>query len=266
MTTKIIQKKTDPFVQDVKNIRDGEDKAFLFCEGENPIEELLRSGWVPTSIACRKDTLVKAKSLLATYKRPATPISILADAVMEYVSDLKSAPGLIALAKRIPQEKKTINSTNPLILVLHGQQLPQNVGGMIRSAEAAGVSAVWVTNNTVDPYNPKVIRGSSGSVFRVPFYEKNTLNSIIEDLKNRNIAIVAADQDGESPYDEFDWAHPVALVVGAEGGGFKTMVKNLFDKIIRIPMLGQLESLNVGVAAAVCLFEAARQRRLGKLC
>jgi tRNA G18 (ribose-2'-O)-methylase SpoU len=180
---------------------------------------------------------------------------------MEFVSDVKSPPGLVIICKRNQQTATESPTANPLILVLHGQQLPQNMGGMIRTAEGAGVTSIWVTQNTVDPLSAKSIRASSGSVFRMSLRRQKDLSDYVHALKKEKILVVAADQDGDIDYDGFDWSQPVALIMGAEGAGFADKEKEMFDRLVRIPMAGRLESLNVGVAAAICLFEAARQRR-----
>jgi tRNA G18 (ribose-2'-O)-methylase SpoU len=146
-------------------------------------------------------------------------------------------------------------------LILIGAQLPQNVGAMLRTAEGAGVVEVWICEATTDPFGPKAVRGSSGSCFRVPVRVGMRLDQALERLQSAGITPVAATQNGTIDYDRFDWRKPAALVLGAEGTGFSTEQEALFTTKLRIPMAGKIESLNVATAAAVCLFEAARQRR-----
>lgn len=261
MAPSIIQKKTDANVQKAKDIRDGKNKNFVFCEGEKNIEELLKSGWSLSALFCRSSTVTATKRLLTQFQRESPPIHVLSDEVMSYLSDLDTAPGFIALSKRnfAPRSKALVSS--PLLLVLHELQLPQNVGALMRTAEAAGVNEIWLTQKTADAYSAKSIRGSSGSVFRMPIQQGLEWGATIDKLKQQNVIAVAADQNGTIDYDRFDWTTPVALVMGSEGTGFKESDLKLIPQTVRIPMLGSNESLNVGVAAAVCLFEAARQRR-----
>lgn len=262
MSSNLIQKKTHPQIRHLREIRDGKIRNFLFCEGEKASVELLASDWTPSAVYGRSNTLPKIKSLLAKYQKSATPIHILSNDVMDYVSDVIGAPGIIFIAKRRMLHPPELDPRRaPLLLMLHQQQLPQNVGGMIRTAEAAGVDQIWMTKNTADPFHPKVIRGSSGSVFRMPIRDEKDFSLCVKELGEKNIQTVAADQNGDEEYDAFDWTKPTALVVGAEGSGLTDTEMATVDRTIRIPMKGQIESLNVGVAAAVCLFEAARQRR-----
>lgn len=259
MSPSKIDKRADPAVRHLRKVRDGEDAERVFCEGFRLVEELLKSGWVPLETYATPETESRARELLKRHNREATPVRLIAESVMSFVSGVDSAPGIITIAKR-RRPSVTVTGT-PLVLVLHGLQLPQNVGAVIRSAEAAGVSEVYTTQTTADPFNPKSLRGSSGSAFRVPVHPPATLAEVAAVLKPRGIRLMAATQDGKDSHDSVDWRGPAALVVASEGAGFSGTDVSLFDKTIRIPMAGQVESLNVASAAAVCLFEAARQRR-----
>lgn len=255
-----IEKRTSQEAKKIRDIRDGRDPKFLFCEGHKLTEDLLKSHWVPQHIYCTEKELEPARKLLAAYKKSSVPISILSPNVMEFVSDLTSPPGLITIAKwqeiRIPG-----SSSDPLVLIIHGLQLPQNLGGLLRTAEAAGVTEVRVTKNSAHPFGPKALRGSTGSVFRLPVKTGESLPDIIEDCRARGIKIAAASAKASISYDSFTWSAPSALLLGAEGPGLKEEEIKAVDAVIRIPMQGDVESLNVGVAGALCLFEAVRQRK-----
>lgn len=259
MTVRKIEKRSDPMIRHLRKVRDGEDHERVFCEGFRLVEELLKSGWPVQEAYATPETEDRARALLHKHGSPTAPLRLLSESVMAFVSSVETPPGLIAVAK-----KKRTPSTSPaapLIVVLHGLQLPQNVGALLRSAEAAGASEVWTTRSTADPFNPKALRGSSGSAFRLPIFAYTSLADVARDLKTRGVLLVAAHQDGAVPYDRVDWCAPTALAVGSEGAGFAGSDASLFDLTIRIPMAGAVESLNVANAASVCLFEAARQRR-----
>ena len=259
MTARKIEKRSDPAVRHLRNVRDGEDRERVFCEGFRLVEELLKSGWPVQEAYATPETEERARSLLQQHGSPSAPLRVVSESVMTFVSSLETPPGLIAIAKK--RRTPSMSSATPLILVLHGLQLPQNVGAVLRSAEAAGVAEVWTTRSTSDPFNPKALRGSSGSAFRLPIFAYTSLTDVARDLKTRGVLLVAAHQDGAVPYDRVDWCGPTALAVGSEGAGFAGSDASLFDLTIRIPMAGAVESLNVANAASVCLFEAARQRR-----
>jgi len=259
MNIKKIDKRTDPAVRHLRRMRDGEDPDRIFCEGFRLVEELLKSGWDPVEAFATPETADRARQLFARHGAPELPLRLLAAPIMDFVSGVDSAPGVIVVARK--RYAAGGSKGMPLILVLHGLQLPQNVGAILRSAEAAGVSEVWTTKTTANPFSPKAIRGSSGSVFRLPVHSHNTLADVAKDLKSRGVVVVAANQVGAISYERVEWTAPTALVVGSEGAGFTGTDASLFDQTIRIPMAGSVESLNVANAASICLFEAARQRR-----
>lgn len=259
MAGKKIDKRADPLVRHLRRVREGEDSERLFCEGFRLVEELLKSRWPVLEVYATPATEEKAHRLLSGHVTAETPVHVLSEAVMAFASSVESAPGIIAISKKRPP---SVTPTEmPLVLVLHELKLPQNVGAILRSAEAAGVSEVYPTKETADPFNPRSIRGSSGSVFRLPIHPSASASDIIGLLKGRGVRLIAATQTGARFHDQVNWARPSALVVGSEGAGFGANDLSLFDETIRIPMAGSVESLNVASATAVCLFEAARQRR-----
>ena len=262
MTDTVVQKRSHPAVLRLRDIRDGNDDRMVFCEGLKILEEAMKSSLRPEAVYCTVDSASDVKNLLApTAGR--VPVTLLADDVMKFVSDLSSPPGVIGLIKRpaLASDAPIPPSPKGCFLIVSGAQLPQNVGAMLRTAEGAGVAEVWICEATTDPFGPKAVRGSSGSCFRVPVRVGMKLDQALARLEAAGIAAVAATQNGTLDYDRFDWRKPAALVLGAEGAGFTTEQEALFKTRIRIPMAGKVESLNVATAAAVCLFEAARQRR-----
>jgi TrmH family RNA methyltransferase len=134
------------------------------------------------------------------------------------------------------------------------------MGALLRTAEAAGVTRVLISEKSCDPFNPKAVRGAAGSVFRLPIEVHCSPIETLGKLKSRGIKIVAAHQDGALHYAKAEWKKPTALLVGAEGPGFNQDILQQVDATVKIPMQGKIESLNAGVAAALCMFEASRQR------
>ncbi|MBV9079884.1 MAG: RNA methyltransferase, partial [Elusimicrobia bacterium] len=247
-------------VRFLRRVRDGEDPGRVFCEGQRLVEELLKSGWPPQELYCAADQLDRVKEMLDRFSKPGVPVRVMTDPVMSFVSSVDTPPGVIAIAKKRPSSLVR-TAAAPLILVLNGLQLPQNVGAIFRTAEAAGVSEIWTTRGTADPFGPRALRGSSGSVFRIPVCPAGTLKEAAGVIASSGAALVGATQNGRVDYDRIDWTRPTALVLGSEGGGFSDEDAALFSETAKIPMAGSVESLNVAGAAAVCLFEAARQRR-----
>ena len=258
-----IDKRTDPLVRFLRKVRDGEDHERVFCEGLHLVEELIASHWPLQDVFCLPEMKDEVRMFLARRQNPDTPLRTIAPHVLSFVSDLESPPGVIAIGRKRPVKAPPAEKAS-LVLVLAGVQNPQNVGAVLRTGEAAGVSEVWTTGGTADPFRPKALRASSGSAFRLPVIAAPSLAEVAAQVKARGVALLGATQNGKMDYDRVDWTKPSALVVGSEGKGFSDAELALFSQTVRIPMAGAVESLNVGNAAAICLFEAARQRRAAR--
>ncbi len=147
-----------------------------------------------------------------------------------------------------------------LLLVLDGVTDPHNLGACLRSADAFGAHAVLAPKDRAAPLNATAIKAASGAADHVPFIPVTNLARTLRELKDRGVFIVGADQAGAHSVTDADLAGPVALVLGAEGTGLRRLTREHCDVLVRIPMYGQVESLNVSVSAGVCLYEARRQR------
>jgi 23S rRNA (guanosine2251-2'-O)-methyltransferase len=163
---------------------------------------------------------------------------------------------LDALANRVGTEKP------PLALGLDGIEDPRNLGAILRTAECAGVHGVFIPERRAAGLNETVAKASSGAIEYVPVSRVTNLTRLIEQLKERNIWVVGAAADGSSIYTEWDWTLPSALFLGSEGSGLHRLVRDKCDALVRIPVAGYVESLNVSVAAGVLLYEALRQRTI----
>jgi 23S rRNA (guanosine2251-2'-O)-methyltransferase len=148
----------------------------------------------------------------------------------------------------------------PLALALDGIEDPRNLGAILRTAECAGVNAVFIPERRAAGLNETVAKAAAGALEYVPVARVTNLVRLIEQLKERNIWVVGAAAEGESLYTEWDWKLPTTIVLGSEGSGLHRLVRENCDTLLRIPVAGKLESLNVSVAAGVLLYEARRQR------
>lgn len=151
-------------------------------------------------------------------------------------------------------------SALPLIVIADEIEDPRNLGAILRSAEGAGADCVVVPERRSAPLSAAAIKASAGAAFHIPIVQASNINNFIAELKKRNIWVVGADAGGDKNYDEWDWLSPTAIVVGSEGRGLRRLTAELCDVLLKIPLSGKIESLNVSVAAAVLLFEAQRQR------
>lgn len=151
-------------------------------------------------------------------------------------------------------------SENPLLMVLDGVEDPRNLGAILRAAECAGIDGVIIPERRAVGLTDTVAKSSAGAIEYVKVAKAGNLNRLIEDLKERNIWVVGTSVDAKMNYDEWDWTRPSALVLGGEGSGLHRLVAENCDVLVKIPMYGKIDSLNVSVAAGVVLFEARRQR------
>lgn len=184
------------------------------------------------------------------------------DRVFAQMSDTQTPQGILCLVN-IPQYSLSgvLAGENPLILVLEDLQDPGNVGTILRTGEGAGVTGVILSRNTADLFNPKTIRSTMGSVYRMPFFCAEDMDAVMDELGARGIRTCAAHLRGEREYTEEDYRVPSAFLIGNEGNGLSDSLSNRADRLVRIPMEGRVESLNAAIASAVLMYEANRQRR-----
>ena len=190
------------------------------------------------------------------------PYEVLKNDVFNHVADTKTPQGVLCVMK---QKKYTLDQltegTCPLMLVLENLQDPGNLGTMMRTAEGAGVTGVLLSRGCVDIYNPKTIRSTMGSIYRVPFLYTDDLLGDMDKLHAKGICTYAAHLKGKGYYDEESYKEPTAFLIGNEGNGLSDELSDKAKQYIKIPMEGKLESLNAAVAAAILMYEASRQRR-----
>lgn len=242
-----------------RKVRD-EEKVFL-VEGirmfrEVPVSELAEV-YVSESFYGRErgtvETVLAGSSVLP---------QVLSDTVYDYISDTKTPQGVLCVVKQgLYSLEQAAGGNCPHMLVLDNLQDPGNLGTIIRTAEGAGVTGIVMSRDCVDLYNPKTIRSTMGSVYRMPFYYTEDIVETAGWMKDNGIRLYAAHLDGSRLYDQEDYTKPCAFLIGNEGNGLRKEVAQQADSYIRIPMAGQVESLNAAAAATVLMFEAGRQRR-----
>lgn len=244
-------------IKDARTVREGRDPSRVFVEGQRLVGEALEAGLEVEAVL----GLPELRSRFEGRMDPALWIDV-TSGVMKSLADTVSPQGVALIAQRPQSCLANVWSApgTPLILVLDRLQDPGNVGTLIRTAEAAGVTGVVALAGSADPFSPKALRSSMGSAFRLPVVTGETGPEVLREAADRGFSILAADGLGAVPFLEVDWRGPLALVLGNEGRGVDPELMGLCQKRVTIPMAGQVESLNVATAGAVLLFEAARQR------
>lgn len=193
------------------------------------------------------------------------PMEIVADSVFKQMCDTQTPQGVLTVLKKPDYTLEDILTSSggraPLLVILEDLQDPGNLGTIIRTGEGAGISGIIMTRTCVDITNPKVIRSTMGSIYRVPYMVMEDLPAIKQKLSPYGIRLVAAHLKGDHTYDMEDYTGGTAFMIGNEGNGLTDLAAAAADMLIRIPMLGQVESLNAAMAAGILMYEAARQRR-----
>lgn len=187
---------------------------------------------------------------------------IMTDSIFKEISDTQTPQGIMGTVKKPNYSlEDLIRDPNACLLLLEDIRDPGNLGTMIRTAEGAGITGVICNDSCVDIYNPKVIRSTMGSLYRVPFYQAQDFYSVIADLKEQGFTIYAAHLSGNTYDTEGSFQRKCAFLIGNEANGLTEEATALADCLVKIPMAGKVESLNAAVSAAILMYEAARQRR-----
>lgn len=212
----------------------------------------------------RHDKKLDAISKMAKQHR--IRIEQLSKRELDELTDEATHQGVIAVCKPAAvyseQDLHSIlkDISNPLILILDGVQDPHNLGACFRSADAAGVNLIIAPKDKSVGITPVVSKVASGAVETVPFLQVTNLVRVMEELKAMNIWLYGAAAEAEKTIYQTNFKGPAAIVLGAEGSGLRRLTREHCDALIKIPMLGAVESLNVSVATGIILFEVVRQR------
>ena len=192
-------------------------------------------------------------------------VYVVKDSVLDSVSGTVTTQGVIAIVRkpqitldRLLDISKTVSSINPQkirLLILENIQDPGNLGTMLRTAEAAGMTGIIMSGDCTDIFSPKVVRASMGSIFRMPFVYCNDFISALNEIKVKGITIYAAYLHGGVPYKEIEFDNNYAILIGNEGNGLTDAAVNAASKRVFIPMSGEIESLNAAVAAAILMYK-----------
>ncbi len=235
-----------------------EQKAFVI-EGIKLFEE------APPDLI--KEVFVSESCGYRSIKLDKVPHEMVKDEVFRKCTETQTPQGVLCVVSENSWSLKDMMDNraekDPLFLVLETVQDPGNLGTIIRTAEGAGVTGIIMNRETVDIYNPKTVRSTMGSIFRVPFVYTDDLRSSAEELKRAGVTCYAAHLKGQSSCYEQDLRGPSAFFIGNEGNGLSDELTGLADILVRIPMGGKLESLNAAVSAALLMYEARRQRLAG---
>lgn len=188
------------------------------------------------------------------------PMEIVSDSILAGVSDTVTSQGVIALVKIPKRDPSSIIENAKAVVMLENLQDPGNLGTIIRTAEAAGMDAVILSENSVDVYNPKVVRSTMGALFRMPVVYVQGFTELVREMGEKGWNTIAAHLSASIDFTEADYKGKTAVLVGNEGNGLTDAVTAAAVTKVIIPMEGQVESLNAGIAAALMMYEVKRNR------
>ena len=204
------------------------------------------------------------EAVLKKAKAAGAYAEIVSDKVFRDTSDTMTPQGVMAVVASELWDWKTLVSKKTgqakLFLILESLQDPGNLGTVIRTGEGAGIDGIILNRTTVDPYMPKVIRSTMGSAYRVPVAAADDLTEVVSEMRRQGIGVYAAHLQGSEDYCRKDYTKATCFMIGNEASGLTDRLTEMASGYIRIPMAGQVESLNAGIAAALLMYEAKRQR------
>jgi TrmH family RNA methyltransferase len=263
---KVISSRDNPIVRDYRELAREPDAggARLLLDGAHLVREARAARMEFESVAVSASRLAEPTEegeLARALDAEGVSVVSVIDEVFAAMSPVRTPSGIIAIAERTPIDASAIwNTRNGFTLVAVDVQDPGNIGALVRTAEAGGVTGVVVSGTSANPFSWKALRGSMGSSIRLPVARAPEVGIIVDWIQaagTRTIASVA--RGGHTP-DAVDWSGPIALFIGGEGPGLPDAVVSRCDDRVTVPMAPSVESLNVAVAAGLLIYEARRRR------
>lgn len=263
-----IASRDNPKIKHARKVRDGQVKNLVFVEGLRAAEELLRRG-VPIITCFLREGIVRTEridKLVETIFEREVDAAEVAVQTFQSIADTAHSQGIVLLAKRPHASAEQIesalkNKSGKFSSVIYLSEInnPSNLGAILRTAEAAGIVGVIISEKSADAFSPKASRAALGANFRLPVWEQAGAADALQWAEKNDLITTAADIDAEKSYAEIDWKIPRLLVFGSEARGLTSSFRQKIKQLIYIPMENQVESLNLSVACGIILFEAKRQ-------
>lgn len=236
-------------------------QQLFLLEGTHLVEEACAVGYPLTAVCCTPQWEMNHAQLWKAVCTHCDRTEIVSPEILAAMATTVNPDGIVAIAPREAQSRKI--PLTGLVLALETVQDPGNLGTIIRTAAAAGASGLWLSADSVDLDHPKVLRASAGQWFRLNMTVSEDLKATVEESQQAGIQVVATLPNADLTYWQVDWCKPSLILLGNEGAGLSTDLAALADIQVKIPLSPGVESLNVGVTAALMLYEAHRQRIYG---
>jgi TrmH family RNA methyltransferase len=255
-----ISSRQNAVVRRFRDVARGRHPDLMLLDGEHLLSEAVASG-IRIEAAGFADRVGAAELMRAAAGSGADVFNV-TDQVLAAISPVREPSGVVAIARKRDVSLDDVFARSPaLVVILSDVQDPGNVGAAIRAAEGCGATGVVCSDATADPFGWKALRGAMGSTFRLPVVSKQPLDAAIANARARGLRVFATTARDGTPLPDCDLRGPAAILFGSEGLGLPDNVIAAADARMTIPMQPPVESLNVAVAAALVVYEAARQRR-----
>ncbi|MCT9934293.1 RNA methyltransferase [Planotetraspora sp. A-T 1434] len=237
------------------------DRAFL-AEGPQAVREALAIKDVTVELFATVEAETRHADIVAAATAAGVPVFRASGEVMAELTQTVTPQGLLAVCRfvHVPLAEAVPPGSRLVALLAHVRD-PGNAGTVLRTADAAGADAVVFTDASVDPYNGKCVRASAGSLFHLPVVTGTPVAQAVRQAREAGLTILAADGAGTRTLDDVDLGRPTAWLFGNEAWGLPPELLELADEVVRVPIYGRAESLNLATAAAVCLYASARVQR-----
>jgi TrmH family RNA methyltransferase len=258
-----ITSRQNPIVSRYRDSARGRPADSLLLDGAHLVAEALAAGLPLRHVAVSSDALERddIRAIVDTAGARGIDIAAASTAVMQAISPVRSASQIVAIGERPAPDLAHLYSDDAALVVIAADvQDPGNVGAIVRVAEAGGARGLVAAGRTANPFGWKALRGSMGSVLRLPTVHDGDASTVAGVLRAHRLQCLAAAPAGAVSFEAIDWRGPIACFVGSEGAGLPEALLEMADRRIRIPMAEPVESLNVAVSAGVLLYEARRQR------
>ncbi len=265
MEKNIITSKENENIKNIKKLKDKKQRDILdeyIIEGLRLVEEALNeNARIKNIIIC--DELFQLNNISNEIKECIEKHNniYVSEKVFKSISEVNSPQGILAIIDK-SNENININFDEDIIVVLDDIQDPGNMGTILRTLDSIGLKQVITSQNTVDIYNPKVVRSTMGAIFRINILKKQNLEDTLKELKEKNFKIMITSPNTEETIYDVDYIKKV-IVIGNEGNGVRQSIIDIADEKVKIPMLGKAESLNASIATGIILYEYVR-RKVGK--
>ena len=239
-------------------------RALFFAEGEELVLRAFDYGAHVQSLILteRFAASERARAVLDRALGVRAEVFTTTEGLLAKTLEAKPTPECVAIVERRLAELADVFAAEAaLVLMVESGENADNLGMLLRSADAAGVSGVVLAANTIDPFGRRTVRGSRGAVFTVPISIQRDPARVVEEARRHGLQAVATSANADTLYTDIDYAKPTLVIVGNEHVGISPTVREISDCVVRVPMLGRVNSLNIASAASIVLYEVVRQRQ-----